>query len=118
MIATGRTAGEAERARDGMRAQVAFYDSTPTYRGVLVIEGREEAAERLHRLSVRGAWREMPALVDDGLLDAVCTSATWSDLPAALARRYRGRATRLMPYAASTAAPWGEIAAEVRRIAG
>lgn len=118
MVATGRSEGDVERAREEMRAQVAFYASTPTYRGVLAIEAREEAAERLHRLSVRGAWGEMPALVDDGLLAAVCTAATWDELPAALSRRYRGRATRLMPYAAAASAPWGEIAAEVRRLSG
>ena len=117
MIATGRTAADVESAREGMRTQVAFYASTPSYRGVLAIEGRGETADHLHRLSVRGAWAEMAELVDDGLLDAVCTSATWDELPAALARRYRGRASRLMPYAALDAAAWGEVAAEVRRIA-
>ncbi|MGO8686435.1 MAG: TIGR03617 family F420-dependent LLM class oxidoreductase [Candidatus Dormibacteria bacterium] len=114
MIATGRTDAEVRASREAMRAQVAFYASTPSYRRVLELEGRDEAADRLHALSVRGAWAEMPALVDDELLDAVCTTARWDGLGAALARRYRGRADRLMPYAAGAGVPWAEIAQVVR----
>ncbi len=114
MIATGRTAAEVAASREAIRAQVAFYASTPSYRRVLELEGRAEIADRLHRLSAGGAWSEMPALVDDVLLDAVCTSAPWDGLAAALVARYRGRATRLMPYAVAPGTPWPEIAREVR----
>lgn len=117
MIATGPTPDAVATARESMRAQVAFYASTPTYRPVLELEGRAEAADRLHRHSVRGEWAEMPAVVDDGLLDAVCTAATWDELPTALVRRYAGRATRLMPYTVAPDAPWGAVAAKVRAIA-
>jgi probable F420-dependent oxidoreductase len=117
MIATGRTDSEVRSTREAMRAQVAFYASTPTYRPVLELEGRGEAADRLHHLSVHGGWAEMPGMVDDGLLDAVCTAAPHDELPAALLRRYRGRATRLMPYTAFPDAPWGRIAREVRALA-
>jgi len=116
MIATGRDASAVEQMRESMRAQVAYYASTPTYRPVLELEGRGEAAERLHQLSVRGGWAEMPAAVDDVLLDAVCTSATWDALPAELAGRYRDRATRLTPYALPPGTPWGPIADEIRAL--
>jgi len=114
MIATGRTADEAAAARGPLRAQVAFYASTPTYRPVLELEGQGEIADRLHRLSVQGRWPEMPAEVDDALLDSVCTTATWDELPAALLRRYGTRAGRLMPYAVEPSAPWAEIARRLR----
>lgn len=114
MIATGRTPAEAEAAREALRAQVAFYASTPAYRRVLELEGREETAERLHRHSVRGEWAEMPGLVDDDLLDAVCTTAPWGSLAAALVHRYRGRAGRLMPYSPALGTPWGAIARQLR----
>jgi probable F420-dependent oxidoreductase len=114
MIATGRTDAEVRASRETIRAQIAFYASTPSYRRVLELEGRAETADRLHQLSVRGAWAEMPVLVDDQLLDAVCTCAPWDGLSAALVRRYRGRADRLMPYAPTAGVPWPEIAREVR----
>jgi len=118
MIATGRSADEVRTAREAIRAQIAFYASTPSYRRVLELEGKAEVADLLHRLSVRGTWAEMPAQVDDELLDAVCTSAPWDGLAAALVRRYRGRASRLMPYAPTAGTPWPEIARELRAAAG
>lgn len=115
MIATGRTAAEVEQAVPMMRAQIAFYASTPTYRSVLDAHGRGDTYEALHDLSLRGGWAEMPGLVDDELLHAVCTVATWDDLPAELARRYSGRVHRVMPYSLGDAGtPWREIAAGVR----
>jgi probable F420-dependent oxidoreductase len=117
MIATGRTPAAAAAAREPMRAQVAFYASTPTYRPVLEAEGRGEVADRLHRLSVSGGWAEMPALVDDELLDRVCTTAPWDRLAAALHRRYHGRADRIMPYGPLGDAPWPAIARELRSAA-
>ena len=119
MIATGRTAADVEAMKPPIRAQIAFYASTPSYREVLVREGKEDVAEKLHALSRRGGWGEMPELVDDDLFDAVCVSATWDDLPEALAKRYAGRATRLMPYALpEDGTPWAEIARAVRSAAG
>ena len=115
MIATGRTADDVVEAEAPMRAQIAFYGSTPAYRPVLEQAGKADIAERLHALSRSGGWGEMPALVDDDLLHAVCTSATWDNLPDALARRYAGRATRLMPYALlDDGTPWPAIAAAVK----
>jgi probable F420-dependent oxidoreductase len=118
MIATGRSEFDLAESMAAMRAQVAFYASTPAYRGVLEIEDRGDLADRLHALSRRGAWGEMADLVDDELLRRICTVATWDDLPAALVRRYAGRATRLMPYAVGDdATPWPEIARAVKSAA-
>ena len=115
MIATGRTQADVEAAKPAMRAQISFYGSTPSYREVLEREGRGDVADRLHALSRRGGWAEMPDLVDDELFEAVCTVATWDDLAAALARRYGSRVTRLMPYAVSDdGTPWAEIGRELR----
>jgi probable F420-dependent oxidoreductase len=114
MIATGRTQAEVEAARPAMRAQIAFYGSTPSYREVLEREGRGEVADQLHALSRKGAWGEMPELVDDELFEAVCTEAPWDGLAAALAKRYGSRITRLMPYAVSDdGTPWAEIRREL-----
>lgn len=116
MIATGRTAEDVDRAKPAVRAQIAFYASTPSYREVLNIEGRGEVADQLHALSRTGRWGDMPELIDDELFASVCTAATWGNLAAALASRYRGRATRLMPYSIlGDGTPWAEIAAELKQ---
>ena len=99
-VATG--ADEAERARvtDAVRAQIAFYGSTPAYRGVLELAGRGDVAVGLHALSVsRDAdkWQAMAALVDDDLLAefAVVTDRP-ADVPRLLAERYAGLADRVV----------------------
>jgi probable F420-dependent oxidoreductase len=117
MIATGDTDAEVQEGRERMRLQIAFYASTPSYRPVLESEGRGESGDRLHQLSVRGEWGRMAEVVDDALLDAVCTAARWDDLPAALGRRYAGRAARLMPYGPLPIERWADVAGELRRIA-
>ena len=115
MIATGPTPAAARSAVAPLRAQIGFYGSTPTYSEVLERQGYGETARRLHALSRRGDWDAMTQLVDDDLVEAICTVAPWNDLAASLATRYRGRATRLMPYSVpGDGAPWAEIARELR----
>ncbi|HEX7973398.1 MAG TPA: TIGR03617 family F420-dependent LLM class oxidoreductase, partial [Anaerolineales bacterium] len=43
-----------------VRAQIAFYASTPSYRPVMALHGWDEIAERLSGLAARGQWGEMP----------------------------------------------------------
>lgn len=49
-----------EERRRMMRSQVAFYGSTPAYRGVLDHHGWGALADELHRLSKVGDWEASP----------------------------------------------------------
>ena len=101
LIASGRDADEIERARSAVRAQIAFYASTPAYRGVLDSCGRGALHPELHALSRSGDWRAMAALVDDALLEAVAVCAPPEALGERLAARCAGFADRV-----SLVAPW------------
>jgi len=101
LIATGRDAAEVAAARTAVRAQIAFYASTPAYRGVLDSVGRGALHPELHALSRSGDWRAMAALVDDELLEAIAVCAPPEALGAELTRRYAGFADRI-----SLVAPW------------
>jgi probable F420-dependent oxidoreductase len=81
-----------------VRAQIAFYASTPSYRVVMALHGWEETAERLSALAARGEWGEMPALVDDEMLATFAVVASAGDMPAALLERYTGLVDRLALY--------------------
>ncbi len=81
-----------------VRAQIAFYASTPSYRAVMRLHGWEEVAEQLSALASRGQWGEMPALISDEILSAFAVVADTADLPAALVERYQGLADRLTLY--------------------
>ena len=78
---------EIERARQKARGQIAFYGSTPAYRGVLERSGWGDLQPTLRQLSKQGRWHEMTALVSDEMLDAITVGGT----PAAAGRALRAR---------------------------
>jgi probable F420-dependent oxidoreductase len=81
-----------------VRMQIAFYASTPSYRPVMVLHGWEDTAHQLSALAARGAWTEMPGLINDEMLQefAVCSSP--ANLPDCLRERYQGLVDRLGLY--------------------
>jgi len=84
----------AERVRD-VRARVAFYASTPAYLAAFETQGHGEIARQLQGLSRAQRWEEMPALVDDEMLDAYAVIATHDEIAAKLKARYGTVATDL-----------------------
>jgi probable F420-dependent oxidoreductase len=81
-----------------VRAQIAFYASTPSYRPVMALHGWQDTAESLSALAARGQWGEMPALISDEMLAEFAVQASPEQLPTALAQRYRGLVGRLSLY--------------------
>ncbi|HEX7973610.1 MAG TPA: hypothetical protein VF498_04305, partial [Anaerolineales bacterium] len=81
-----------------VRAQIAFYASTPSYRPVMALHGWDEIAERLSGLAARGQWGEMPSLISSEMLGAFAVVTDPASLPAALMDRYRTLADRLTLY--------------------
>lgn len=87
-----RGASEAARrqAEAGVRRQVAFYASTPSYRTFLEFHGHPELGKRLSALMREGRIDEMGALLPDELLAAVAISEADGDLARQIRRRYAG----------------------------
>ncbi|GAA2866938.1 LLM class F420-dependent oxidoreductase [Pseudonocardia halophobica] len=112
MIATGRTEEELARAVAGVRAQIAFYGSTPAYRGVLDLHGWGALGEELHGLSKQGEWERMGTLIDDDVLDAVAVVGEPEEIAPELLRRYGDLFSRCSLYT-----PWDADAALVTGIA-
>jgi probable F420-dependent oxidoreductase len=83
---------------DGVRRQLAFYASTPSYRPVLERHGFGAVADRLSGLARRAAWDDMPGLISDDMLETYAVVARPDELAAALRARYSGLADRLMLY--------------------
>jgi probable F420-dependent oxidoreductase len=81
-----------------VRAQIAFYASTPSYRPVMKLHGWEDTASQLSTLAARGEWAEMPALINNDILREVAIIASPAGLPAALLERYTGIVDRLGLY--------------------
>ncbi len=87
-----------EEERLFVRQQISFYASTPSYRPVMALHGWEETAEKLSGMAARGKWGDMPALIDDVMLETFAVVADPDDLASALLERYRGLADRLGLY--------------------
>jgi probable F420-dependent oxidoreductase len=81
-----------------VRAQVAFYASTPSYRAVMELHGWEETAHQLSALAAHGQWGEMAGLISDEMLHEFALVTSPAELPAALTQRYRGLVDRLGLY--------------------
>ena len=96
-VVTGATDDEMAAATVATRKQIAFYGSTPAYRGVLDLHGWADLHTELHRLSKEGRWDAMGALVDDDVLRAFAVVAPLAELAGALRARCAGVIDRVLP---------------------
>jgi probable F420-dependent oxidoreductase len=94
-IATGNDE-QIDVAVQAIRAQVAFYASTPSYRPVLELHGWGELGAELTVLSKQNRWAEMAPMIDDEILNAFAIIAPPGELVARVAERYGGLVTRLL----------------------
>jgi probable F420-dependent oxidoreductase len=100
-------ADEAARAtaEKAVRRQIAFYGSTPSYRGVLDQHGWGDLYERLHAMSRRQAWAEMGDAIDDDVLDAFAVSGDAAAVAAGLRTRFGDVIDRISLYTPYDADP-------------
>lgn len=78
-----------------VRARVAFYLSTPSYRRTFALHGWEGIAREASELSRSGRWEDLPGLVSDEMLHTVATIGTYEEIGAILSERYRSRVDRI-----------------------
>jgi probable F420-dependent oxidoreductase len=97
-VVTGRSAAEVQEQREKMRAQIAFYASTPTYRTVLEAHGWEGVGEKLGKLAKNKKWGEMPGLITDEMLPAFSIETSPDEVGSALRERYEGLIDRVALY--------------------
>ncbi len=95
LVVTGTGEAEVAAAREAVRAQIAFYASTPAYRPVLEAEGQGDLQEELRSLTKQGRWAEMSALVDDAMIDRYAITGEPEAAGRELRRRYEGLAARV-----------------------
>ena len=117
IIAAGDSAEELETAKNGARAQISFYASTPAYRPVLDSIGRGELQPELKRLSKEGKWLEMAGRIDADLLDQIAVVGRPDEIAGKLRDRCGEFADRVSPIAPfSPDADW--LADVVRELKG
>lgn len=104
LVATGETAQDIADATKKVRSQIAFYGSTPAYRGVLELHGWGDLQRELNALSKTGDWEKMGELIDDDVLNAFSVVAAPNEVGAMVRNRLDDVISRFSiysPYALS-----------------
>jgi probable F420-dependent oxidoreductase len=97
-VVTGRDDTEVAAAREAIRAQIAFYGATRTYRGVFEVHGWDDAPPRLHALLAGGDRTAMLRIVTDEMVETFAVCADPDAVPRAVLTRLSGVADRVMLY--------------------
>jgi probable F420-dependent oxidoreductase len=110
-IVTGTNEEEYTAARRGTKQQIAFYGSTPAYRGVLELHGWGDLQGDLNRLSKQGEWEQMGELVNDDILETFAVSGEPEEIPARMLERYGDVVDRISFYAPYRSDPerWSRV---------
>ena len=98
-VVTGNDEAEMTAAESGTRQQIAFYGSTPAYKGVLELHGWNGLHEDLNALSKKGGWVEMGNLINDEILNTFAVVAQPEQIAPELLRRYGDVIQRISFYA-------------------
>ncbi|MDE0196180.1 MAG: TIGR03617 family F420-dependent LLM class oxidoreductase [bacterium] len=93
----GETQEEFDRRSLSARLRIAYYGSTPAYRGVLEHHGWGQAQTELRELSLQGRWEEMAGVIDDDMLRTIAAVGTATEVADILADRFGGTVDRLIP---------------------
>jgi probable F420-dependent oxidoreductase len=104
-VLIGRNRDEIERAKAGVRQQIAFYASTRTYRVVLEMHGWGDVSARLNEKAARGDWGGMASEITDEMLDVYAVAGTYDEIADKVMKRYDGLLDRVgfyIPYHAGT----------------
>ncbi|MCP4362949.1 MAG: TIGR03617 family F420-dependent LLM class oxidoreductase [Chloroflexi bacterium] len=88
----------AQWAEDFVKQQISFYMSTPAYRVLAQLHGWEDIAKTLSQMARNGRWDDMPALINDDILDIIAVTGTWAELPHIIHQKYGSRLDRVSYY--------------------
>jgi probable F420-dependent oxidoreductase len=115
-VVTGTTEEELVKARAATKQQIAFYGSTPAYRGVLELHGWGDLQTELNALSKQGEWVTMGDLIDDEILSAFAVVGEPEELAALLLGRFGDLLDRISFYAPYQSDPerWSAVFEQLR----
>ncbi|MEX2423695.1 MAG: TIGR03617 family F420-dependent LLM class oxidoreductase [Acidimicrobiia bacterium] len=95
LIVTASDEGSLEQRVSNVRARIAFYASTRTYRPVFDIHDWADVAEQLSSLSRQQRWDEMEQFVTDEMVHTIAVVAPHDRLAEAVRTRYGGICSRV-----------------------
>ncbi len=117
LVVTADREEDMQRALLAARKQLAFYGSTPAYRGTLDCHGWGDLQPELNRLSKVGRWDDMAELIDDEILGSIAVVGERHEIAPALAQRLGGIAdgVSLTHNRAPDPELWADVVAAIRQ---
>jgi probable F420-dependent oxidoreductase len=115
-VVSGTNETEMAAAQSGTRQQIAFYGSTPAYKGVLELHGWNGLHEELNALSKKGGWVEMGSLITDEILNTFAVVGEPEQIAPELHRRYGDVIERISFYAPYRTDPdrWRQVMTDLQ----
>jgi probable F420-dependent oxidoreductase len=115
-VVSGTTEEEMAAAAKGTRQQIAFYGSTPAYKGVLDLHGWGGLQEELNAMSKQGQWEAMGELIDDEMLHTFAVVGEPETIAPELLKRYGDCISRISFYAPYKTDPerWAAVRATLQ----
>jgi probable F420-dependent oxidoreductase len=115
-VVTGATDADVAAATTAVKAQIAFYASTPAYRPVLDLHGWGDLHPDLNRMSKSSQWAAMGELITDEMLEAFAVVAPLDEVPARVTARFGDVVDRFSFYAPYRVEPeqWRAVLAGFR----
>lgn len=111
---------EFERVKQAARKQLAFYGSTPAYRGTLDCHGWGDLHLELNRLSKQNRWDDMTDLIGDDVLEAIAVVGPRDQIAGKLRARLEGIADGVSLTHNRSPDPehWADVVRDLRRARG
>ncbi len=111
---------EFERVKQAARKQLAFYGSTPAYRGTLDCHGWGDLHLELNRLSKQNRWDDMTDLIGDEVLEAIAVVGPRDQIAGKLRARLEGIADGVSLTHNRSPDPehWADVVRDLRRARG
>ncbi len=87
-VVTGRDEAEFAASKKAAKERIAFYGSTPAYKGVLDAIGVGELQGELNAMSKQGRWQEMGELITDEIINAFGVMGEPGEIAPEMLKRY------------------------------
>jgi probable F420-dependent oxidoreductase len=117
-VVTGTDEEQMAASVQGTKQQIAFYGSTPAYKGVLELHGWGGLQDELNKMSKEGKWKEMGELITDDILETFAVIAEPEKLAQGLHVRYGDVVSRISFYAPYASDPerWRAVMDDLHKI--
>lgn len=97
-LASAIFAATSEEEKVLAKMQIAFYASTPAYKGVLELHGWGDLQDKLAAMTREGKWMQLHEAIPDEVLNEFAVIAPPDELGAAIRQRYEGLLDRVGVY--------------------